>query len=169
MPKLKSLLIIIITLLISVLILSFFKNPNKPNPSSPPFIQSLIKERKPTATINEKVIILNIAHTPEEKSKGLSGRASLSKNEGMLFVFEQEGFPSFWMKDMLISIDIIWILNDSIVDIHKNIPAPEPESPHSNLPLYTPEKPTNYVLEVNAGFVDRNNINIGDKVYLSDI
>ena len=68
------------------------------------------------------------------------------------------------MKDMLIPIDIIWISENRIVDMHKNIPAPDLETPYANLLLYTPEEAINYVLEVNAGFVEQNNFNIGDTV-----
>src|SRR5947208_11440214 len=43
------------------------------------------------------------------RSRGLQGKEGLKKNEGMLFIFEQDGLHRFWMKDMKFPIDIIWI------------------------------------------------------------
>jgi uncharacterized membrane protein (UPF0127 family) len=130
------------------------------------FMESSTKEQKSTVIIRGIEIVVDIAETNEEIIQGLSGRKSLGVNEGMLFLFESNSMLSFWMKDMLIPIDIIWIADNSIVDIHKNIPAPDAETPYANLPLYTPEKPINYVLEVNAGFAEQNNFNVGDTVII---
>lgn len=164
MFKTKIFLLITATLISVTLILVYYKIINRPDAGNTSFIQSLTKEQKPKVIIGDAEIVVDIAKTNEEKSQGLSDRKSLGKNEGMLFLFESNSTPSFWMKDMLIPIDIIWITDNSIVDIHKNIPAPDPKTPYVDLPRYTPEKPINYVLEVNAGFSDENNINIGDTV-----
>jgi len=164
MLKTKTVLLITATFLSVTLILFFYKVVVKSNTNKPSFIQSLTKEQKPKVMIGNIEIVVDIAETSEEKSRGLSGRKSLGVNKGMLFLFESNSIPSFWMKDMLIPIDIIWIADNGIVDVHKNIPAPDSETPYVNLPRYTPRKPINYVLEVNAGFSDENNINIGDKV-----
>jgi len=83
----------------------------------------------------------------------------------MLFVFEQENIrQSFWMKDMNFAIDIIWISDEEIIQIDENIPPPDPGMPDSELKSYLPNQPIDYVLEVNAGFSDENNIKIGDPV-----
>jgi len=112
-------------------------------------------------------IQIEIADTPEERKKGLSGVKSLPENEGMLFVFgEQNLLPSFWMKEMLIPIDIIWINDGKVAKIHKNV-QPEPEG--TKLTLYYPDGPIDYVLEVNAGFSDKNTVKNGDSVDLSGI
>ena len=105
----------------------------------------------------------------EEKRLGLPGRKSLPDKQGMLFVFDTKSYQTFWMKDMLIPIDIIWISDDIIVDISKNVPNPVPGTVQAQLPLYSSSKPANYVLEVNAGFSDKYSIKIGDKVDLSEI
>ena len=52
---------------------------------------------------------VDLALTPNAREQGLSGRKELKKNEGMLFVFNNMGKYSFWMKDMNFNIDIIWI------------------------------------------------------------
>lgn len=119
---------------------------------------------------NTKVAV-EIAKTGEQRQKGLSGRVTLDANSGMLFVFEKKKvFPSFWMKDMLFPLDIIWIADGKITKIDKNLPIPNPAANQlSTLALYTPDKPIDYVLEVNAGFSDKNNFQVGDSVDLSSI
>lgn len=109
------------------------------------------------AQIGETSVQLYIADDAVEQAQGLSHIASLPENTGMLFIFSESHVPKFWMKDMQVAIDIIWIdESGSIVDIDHNI-APEtyPES-------FSPETPVQYVAEFPAGFVVENNVEIGD-------
>ena len=109
-----------------------------------------------------------IADSPEKRQRGLGGKSSLSQTEGLLFIFDQKDIqPSFWMKDMLIPIDIIWINDGKIVQIDKNIPAPAKESKDADLKFYFPSEPIDYVLEVIAGFSDKNKIKVGDPVSIN--
>src|SRR3989344_5755639 len=124
---------------------------------------------KPKVIINDNEIFVDLAKTAEELSKGLSGREKLNDDEGMLFLFGSKSYQTFWMKDMLIPIDIIWISDDMIVDISKNVPQPVPGTAQYQLQIYSPTKPVNYVLEVNAGFSDKYGIKIGDTVDISNI
>jgi hypothetical protein len=102
-----------------------------------------------------------VAKTIKEREKGLSGIEKLENNEGMLFVFPLGSNSSFWMKDMLIPIDIIWIDSDKkVVDIKENL------FPESYPDLINSAKEISYVLEVNAGFVYDKNIKIGDELVL---
>lgn len=117
--------------------------------------------------IGDTTITVEVANSKAEKTKGLSGRSSLAENSGMLFPYPETGIPSFWMKDMQIPLDIIWIAGNKIVDIDKNVPFPEPGTKDSDLPIYQPSVATNYVLEVTAGFADKHGIKIGDSVDLS--
>ncbi len=112
--------------------------------------------------IKDKVIWVDLAQTSEEKAKGLGGRAELADDEGMLFIFSNKDLPVFWMKDMNFPIDIIWLDGNNVVDITENIPAPE--KGQKDLPLYQPSQKVDYVLEVKSGFVQENNIRIGDEV-----
>lgn len=89
---------------------------------------------------------LEIADTPEQRERGLSGRASLPDDYGLLFAFEEDSTPSFWMKDMRFPIDIVWIAADGrIAGITPGV-APEtyPEA-------FSPPEPVRYVLEIAAG------------------
>ena len=101
---------------------------------------------------------VDLATTAPEQEQGLSGRTELGPNEGMLFVFDAPGKYSFWMKDMLFPIDMIWLAPDSRVVYVKKDARPEsyPES-------FTPNEEAKYVLEVSSGFWERYNLQIGDR------
>ena len=115
-------------------------------------------EQLPKAIINGVEIQLEVARTPEEQARGLSGREMLGENAGMLFVYEKPGLPGFWMKEMNFPIDIIWIGNDRrIVDISENI------APETFPRLFRPRAPVQYVLETNAGWAKSHNISVGDQ------
>lgn len=109
------------------------------------------------------VVFLEVASTPEEKEKGLMNRTSLANNRGMVFVFRPATKVTFWMKDTLISLDMIFINNGTIVKIVKNA------EPNRTDILYPSDKNVTEVVEVNAGYSDENNINIGDKVVFENI
>ena len=95
-----------------------------------------------------------------DQAMGLMYRRSLGKDSGMLFIFRREEPQSFWMKNTLIPLDMIFISrNRVIVDITTMQPcATDP------CPDYTSRQPAQYVLEVNAGYCRSRNIIIGDKI-----
>ena len=127
-------------------------------------------QSNPIVSINGKQIQVNLAKTPEERQKGLSGISSLGEMNGMLFTFEPDSnAPVFWMKGMLIPLDIIWIKDGKIIKIDKNVPAPTPNTPDNLLERYTAGVPVDYVLEVNAGFSESNSLKAGDSVSISGV
>ena len=104
---------------------------------------------------------IEIADDEAERMRGLMDRFELPDHAGMLFIFEREEMRSFWMKNTFISLDIIYInANKEIVSIQKNT---QPQTTYS-IPS---ERPARYVLEVNAGFTDKYEINPGDKIEFS--
>jgi uncharacterized membrane protein (UPF0127 family) len=118
-------------------------------------------------SINGKDVTVEVVATEPARQKGLGKRESLKEDAGMLFVFDSKPVsPIFWMKDMLIPLDIIWITNGKIVQINKSVPAPAPDTPDSKLDKLSTIYPVDYVLEVNAGFSEKNNISVGDAVTL---
>ena len=135
------------------------------------FIQTAVEKNiydKKEIKIGDKSILVEVVDTQKTRNKGLSGREKLEVNQGMLFVFETQNVnPGFWMKDMKFSIDIIWINDDKVSQISKEVPIPAPNTPDRALPIYTPESAIDYVLEVSAGFSDKNGILVGDAVDLS--
>ncbi|HOC93004.1 MAG TPA: DUF192 domain-containing protein [bacterium] len=101
-------------------------------------------------------IIAEIASTSEQHSLGLMYRTSMEANEGMLFVFDSERPLSFWMKNTLIPLDMIFIDSDKrIVDINHDA------QPENTVP-FASSSPARYVLEVNGGYCVEHNINIGN-------
>ena len=119
-------------------------------------------DTSPKVTIGKTVIPVEVRATQEELEKGLSGRTSLNPESGMIFLFKNPGKYKFWMPDMHFAIDIIWIdENKKIVGIHKDVsPEFDPENPE----FFIAPKPAKYVLEVNSGFSEKNNIAIGNEV-----
>lgn len=105
-------------------------------------------------------IDIEIADNDYERQLGLMNRKSMEEMQGMLFIFPEERIQSFWMLNTLFSLDILFINSQKeIVTIHKNtIPLSTKES-------YRSTEPAIYVLEVNAGFCDKHNIKLGDKIY----
>lgn len=122
-----------------------------------------------TIIIGEKEITVEVAKSNEERAKGLSNREKLDENTGMVFVFNKNSKPSFWMKDTKIALDIIWINDDKVVSINKNV-QPEPNKKDYDLKKYPAPSEIDYVLEVNGGFSEKNNIKAGSSVQkLSDL
>jgi hypothetical protein len=123
-----------------------------------------------TLSVNDNTVNVEPVITAEQRAKGLSGRSSLDPNSGMLFVFTKDDkAPTFWMKDMLISLDIIWIKDGKIIKIDKNVPAPTEGTPDSKLNTYSAGASVDYVLEVNSGFTDSHSIKVGDTVTVSGL
>lgn len=126
----------------------------------PPATVPGVMERR-TVQVGKTSIAVEIAKTPQDQEKGLSGRASLPADGGMVFVFEQKIIPAFWMKDMQIPLDFIWVDDTKVVDLTENVP---PAKGTENLSLYQPKVPVNNSIEVNAGFIKKHGIVIGDTV-----
>ena len=104
-----------------------------------------------------------VARTSEERAQGLSGRDSLSRDAGMLFVLDEERQPGFWMKDMRFPLDFIWISRDRrVVDLTENVP--DPETAGETVSGIRPDTPALYVLEVNAGVVQEYGVQVGGAV-----
>jgi len=108
-------------------------------------------------------IKVDVAKTPQEQQKGLMGKSSLANLAGMIFVFINEQERFFWMKNTLISLDMIFLdKNKKIVKIFKNV-LPCQKDP---CPSYSSEFPSQYVIEVNSGFCDKYGIDKMTKVVL---
>ncbi len=111
-------------------------------------------------------IRVELADTAQKRSKGLGFRKSLASDSGMLFFHETPQKYTYWMKGMEFPIDIMWILDEEIVDIISNIPPPVEGQSDETLERYGSTKDVNMVLETNAGFVDEKDIQTGDKIVL---
>ena len=105
-------------------------------------------------------LLVEVADTPEERARGLMFRESLPEEQGMLFVFEQEGQASFWMKDTRVPLSITFIEGEGeIVDIQDMEPLSEE--------LHGPAEPYLYAVEVNQGWFAENGIGVGSGVRIA--
>jgi uncharacterized protein len=113
-------------------------------------------------------VALRVEVAADEASRqlGLGGRDSLAADRGMLFVLADRS-PAFWMKGMRFPIDIIWIDADRVVDVSPKVPAPA--GADAPLPTYSPDRPADLALEVNAGWAKRHGVARGDRVRLPSI
>jgi uncharacterized membrane protein (UPF0127 family) len=110
-----------------------------------------------TGTPKSKIDI-QIADTDFDRQLGLMFRKSMKENQGMLFIFPEESVQSFWMRNTYISLDMIFVNSDKkIVTIHKNTKTLSDQS-------YRSTRPAKYVIEVDAGYTEKHNIKVGDKV-----
>ena len=141
-----------VLIVLAIIIFLTEKTQNQPTKTSPPTIK-----------IGQAAVSVEIADTPEKRTSGLSGRTALLPNAGMLFVFDNEDYHTFWMKDMNFPLDLIWIGSDmKVVDMFKNA-TPDTYPKYA----FKPDQPAKYVLEINTGWLERNKINLGDEVVFS--
>lgn len=113
----------------------------------------------------DKNITINaeIADSSEERQKGLMNRTEMKDNEGMVFIFNYEEKLAFWMKNTLISLDMIFInSNGTIVDIKNNVQPCKTD----DCETYISKEKAKYTLEINGGLCQKNNIKEGDKIII---
>ena len=120
----------------------------------------------PQASTNQvcfkgQCVDVEIVQKAPDLQRGLQFRKSLGEKNGMLFVFPKADRYSFWMKDTLIPLDMIWIdYARTIVYIAQGVPPCQSDP----CPVYTPTGSALYVLEVNAGYAERLGLKEGVEV-----
>lgn len=107
--------------------------------------------------INNNNFNVKLQTSVEGRTEGMMGKR-FNNFDGMLFIMDKNEEQSFWMKNCIIPLDIIFIINDKITKIHENCP-----------PCYSNDCPTysgqgNIVLELPAGSCSLHNIKVGDKL-----
>ena len=121
-----------------------------------------------TIMIDDIKLTVQLADTDHKRADGLMFQEELPYDEGMLFIFDNSKKRTFWMSNMLFSLDILWIdLQGNIVHIEKNVPPCNiPET--DKCPRYDGGgKDAKYVLEVTAGFVDEFEIHEDSKLEIN--
>lgn len=93
---------------------------------------------------------VELAETPMQRERGLSGRADLPSGTGMLFVYPEPAVRSFWMPDMSFPIDLAWITDGRVVAVETLQPCPS----RDQCPAHESPAPVDVVLEVPAGALD---------------
>ncbi len=122
----------------------------------------------PTGTLQIKssegdaVLDVEIADTPQARSRGLMGRRYLAPDAGMVFLFDEPTTSSFWMKNTLIPLSIgFWDRSRRIVSILDMEPCRR-----TPCRLYSPGSSYIGAVEVNRGFFEANGIDVGDRIEL---
>lgn len=109
--------------------------------------------------VGEHRLRVEIAATPEARSRGLMYRDNLSEDSGMLFIFPSDREVSFWMKDTSIPLSIAYLRHDgTILEIHDMQPFSLDPVPSG--------RPVRYALEVNQGWFERKAVRVGTRVVL---
>jgi len=129
-----------------------------------PFLRQRSVRGQRDIVVDDHRLVVEIAKTAKEKEQGLSDRKNLCSDCGMLFVFDQEGFYPFWMRRMYFDIDILWIADDRVVDVTLGAKVSSKEEFAAPKTFYRSRVPIDKVLEVDAGWVEKNGIKAGDVV-----
>ena len=109
---------------------------------------------------NKEFFLVELAKNENEKKKGLQCKKYLKQNEGMLFIWSDEDYRNFWMKNTAIPLDLIFINSKfEIVDIYFNA------TPFSKKSIKSQNR-AKFVLELNSGVFKNKGFNVGDKIML---
>lgn len=117
------------------------------------------------ALIGNMVINLEVARTLPEQSKGLMYRTELAPDRGMLFPFSPPQPVSFWMKNCLIALDMIFLNQGEVIGITANVPLCQ-ENP---CPVYPSPGLVDAVLEMGAGRAAELGLQVGDTIQIKPL
>ena len=119
--------------------------------------------RTATIDVGDLAITAEVSDTGALRERGLGFRDGLEPGHGMLFVYEEPGLRSFWMKGMRFCLDIIWIEGDQIVGAAESV-CPVEGASDADLPRYRSPEPVRYVLEMPSGWMAENGFGAGTPV-----
>lgn len=163
-----SLVVFLVTVSLGLAVFAFslkktstFQSPK----SSPQQTQKPRDSNLEKLQIGNTIVWVKIAQTYQQKKQGLSGVESMAEDEGILFVYDEPDSYNFWMKDMNFPLDFIWIREGEVVDLSENVPVFDQ---NGNFTRVQPNQPANQILEVNSGFIEKNKIEVGNRVKLEE-
>jgi uncharacterized membrane protein (UPF0127 family) len=111
--------------------------------------------------IGDQTIELEVATTPQQQAIGLMHRSEIAPNRGMLFPFNPPRPVTFWMKNVEINLDMIFLRDGEVLAIAADVP-PCTSDP---CPFYGPENtPVDHVLELGGGRAAELGIQVGDRI-----
>ena len=112
-----------------------------------------------------KCVFLEVANTPQERSKGLMFRRSLKENHGMLFNLNNFVNIDIWMKNTLFPLDVIFIRGNRIVNIYENLHPCNAK----NCAKFNSKFKVDKIVELKAGTVKKFNIQVEKIVEIEDL
>jgi len=111
--------------------------------------------------------LAEVALTRPEKERGLMYRQALAKDRCMIFLYEEDGQHAIWMKNCLISLDVVWVKEEgTVVEIAERVPPLSPlfQGPDSEAPTYGGKVLSRHFVEFPAGTVRRLGLKVGDRI-----
>ncbi|MBB49093.1 MAG: hypothetical protein CMJ33_11260 [Phycisphaerae bacterium] len=133
-------------------------------------ISGLDRIRIPVAA---ETFLMEIADDPTSRARGLGGRRTIPRNEGMLFAYPKRDVLGFWMKDCLTDIDIAYVSTDGrILSMHRMKRPPERRPDEriatyeARLPRYSSRHLVQFALEFAPGTLDRLGLEVGNRLDL---
>jgi uncharacterized membrane protein (UPF0127 family) len=108
-------------------------------------------------------VTLEVADEPEERRSGLMHRESLENDTGMIFVYPNPRQASFWMKNTLIPLDMIFVAENGTV-LNVQHADPQPNASSSELETYPSDGEAKYVVELPQGFANRTGVGPGSEL-----
>ena len=149
--------LLVINLLLGGCSLPLIANSQSENP---PPTQGQMLPITAQAKIGQEIIELEVASTPEQQALGLMFRSSLGDNRGMLFPFDQPRYPQFWMKNVLIPLDMIFLKDGVVQAVFFNVPGCQADP----CPIYAPNKLVDMVIELRGGRAQELAVKVGDTI-----
>ncbi|WP_287129485.1 DUF192 domain-containing protein [Candidatus Cyanaurora vandensis] len=118
--------------------------------------------------LGHQTIGLEVARTPRQRAIGLMGRKDLPADRGMVFLFDPPAFVSFWMRNCLISLDMVFVRQGRIVNLTANAPPCTTAQPEQ-CPRYpvTGPVPADQVIELRAGQIQQLKLKVNDPVMVT--
>lgn len=125
---------------------------------------SLLASNGGTVTVKGQRFQAEVAHTDAQKAKGLMYRATFPKDACMIFLYDEDGQHSIWMKNCLISLDVAWVAADgTVVETVEGVPPCSPLR-GNDCPTYGGTVSSRYFIEFGPGTFKRLGVKRGDKV-----
>jgi hypothetical protein len=113
---------------------------------------------KQKLVVGRDTVLVEVARVEGQRQVGLMFRTVMAENEGMLFVFDQDGIYPFWMRNTELPLSIAFIDRlGRITDI-------QDMAPHDERTDHSPSRPVLYALEMNQGWFERHGVRPGDSV-----
>ena len=126
-----------------------------------------------TVQLDDKILEVYLADTDPRRMRGLMWETQdfLANDKGMLFVFNEPGTRSMWMKNMQFHLDILWFdENGNVVSIKKNVPpCITPLEVMSCKSVGVSADNAQYVLELVAGYIDQYGVTENSQLQLISI
>lgn len=116
--------------------------------------------------LGNRQILVDLAMDDYSRTRGLSGRDSLDADRGMYFAYDTSTIQFFWMFQMKFPLDIVFMKDDEVVFVAQNVPSPTGMMPPA---VVNSHKPSNRILEINAGKAEEWGIKEGSKVRLVEV